>query len=79
MQQIEDATRKRSTTALSSCYAKRSALEPKQAYAISQSIWRHLHKVNGHPPFGYDWRTLRITNPQIAKTMHDCYVVLGQA
>lgn len=47
------------------------------AYAIAQSIWRHLRRSYGYQPFGLDWRTLRLTSPHIASVLADCYRTLG--
>ena len=54
-------------------------MSPTDALATAKSIWRHLAKVNGYQPYGYDWRTLRITQPQLADVLADCYRVMGHA
>ncbi len=51
-------------------------MTPQQAYAIANSIWRYLNRVHGYQMFGYDWRTLAITYPQICAKLRECYGVL---
>lgn len=52
-------------------------MQTEQARATAKAIWRHLAKVDGYQPYGYDWRTLRLTHPQLAATLKACYAVPG--
>lgn len=47
------------------------------AYVIQRVIWKHLRKIDGYQPFGYDWPTLRLVRPQTARVLADCYRMLG--
>ena len=49
------------------------------AIATSKAIWRHLNAVGGYQPYGWDWPTLRMLYPQIARQLKACYIVIGGA
>jgi hypothetical protein len=36
---------------------------------LARKIWKYLRKYDGYQPFGYDWRTLAITHPQLCKIL----------
>jgi hypothetical protein len=46
------------------------------ALATSKAIWRYLRRVGGYQPYGWDWPTLRIVYPQIARELKHCYRIL---
>lgn len=54
-----------------------NAITAQTAPAMAKEIWRDLNRYDGYQPFGYDWRTLRLTSPQHAQQLRDCYLIMG--
>ena len=50
-------------------------LNRQDAIAISKAIWRYLNRYHSgsYPNYGWDWPTLRVLFPQIARTLKLCY------
>jgi hypothetical protein len=44
---------------------------------LYRQCYRYLQRTGGAQPFGFDWRTVFITHPQIARVMQGCLRQLG--
>ncbi len=44
---------------------------------LYRKCYRYLQRTSGAQPFGFDWRTVFITHPQIARVMQGCLHQLG--
>lgn len=45
---------------------------PQQLRAVIKAIWRYRAVVDGYQPWGYDWRTLYLTNPHTVRVLREC-------
>jgi len=45
---------------------------------LYRQCYRYLQRTSGAQPFGFDWPTLRLTHPQIARVMRACLQQIGK-
>jgi len=45
---------------------------------LYRQCYRYLQRTSGAQPFGFDWPTLRLTHPQLARVMWECLQQLQQ-
>ena len=45
---------------------------------VYRKCYRYLNKHSGYQPYGFDWPTLQMTHPHLARVMWECLQQLQQ-